>query len=286
LRGTTRTTAAGAVLPWLLAEHTFGRTMTTVRGGAGLSAQYQEPLLVTVAPADQVPETARSYDLSIEQPLAPGIGVQVNGFYRVERDVLRLAGEDRVDPITGQRIVQTTFPVFSPTLDGTARGAEIVFMRRSAAPLTGWVSYSWAHTTYHDTLTGESFDGDFDQRHTFNVFAQQRLSYRMTVSGKLRIGSNVPLVGYFAGTTVPDALKLSAFRNQVRLPVYARLDIRANRTFTFNRSRLTLFVEVMNLLARDNLRQTDGSIRANLDAIGFTDRLLPRVPSAGVLFEF
>ena len=34
------------------------------------------------------------------------------------------------------------------------------------------------------------------------------------------------------------------------------------------------------------LRQVDGSIRTNLDAIGFVDRLLPRVPSAGLLFEF
>jgi hypothetical protein len=79
---------------------------------------------------------------------------------------------------------------------------------------------------------------------------------------------------------------LSVTRNDVRLPVYARLDVRANRTFTFKRSRMTLFVEVMNLIGRDNLRQTDGSIRLNLDAVGFVDRLLPRVPSAGLLFEF
>ena len=159
-------------------------------------------------------------------------------------------------------------------------------IRRSPTGLSGWIGYTWAHTRYHDDVTGEAFDGDFDQRHTLNVFVQQRLSYRMTVSGKLRVGSNFPIVGYFAGTTVPDALKLSTLRNQVRLPVYARLDVRANRTFTFQRSRLTLFVEVMNLLGRENLRQTDGSIRPNLDAIGYVDRLLPRVPSAGVLFEF
>jgi hypothetical protein len=281
--------AVGAVLPWALAEHTFGHT--TVRGGFGRSAQYQDPMLVAVAlvavaPSDTVPETANSYDIGVVQPITHTIGLQVNAFYRQEHDVLRPAGEDRVDPITGKRIPETTFPVYSPTLDGTSRGAEIVVMRRSPNGLSGWISYSWARTHYRDTLTGESFDGDFDQRHTFNVFAQQRLSYRMTVSGKLRIGSNIPLVGYFQGTTVPDALKLAVDRNQVRLPLYARLDLRANRTFTFQRSRLTLFVEVMNVLARSNLRQTDGSIRINLDAVGFTDRLLPRVPSAGVLFEF
>ena len=290
VRVTDRSTSAeGAVLPWVLAEHTFGHT--TLRGGFGRSAQYQDPMivavaLVAVAPSDTVPETANSYDLGITQPITKTIGVQVNAFYRSEYDVLRLNGEDRVDPITGARVVQTTFPVYSPTLDGTSRGAELVVMRRAPNGLSGWVSYSWARTHYRDWLTGETFDGDFDQRHTFNVFAQQRLSYRMTVSGKLRVGSNVPLVGYFEGTTVPDALKLFTLRNDVRLPMYARLDLRANRTFTFQRSRLTLFVEVMNVLARSNLRQTDGSIRLNLDAVGFVDRLLPRVPSAGLLFEF
>lgn len=290
VRATDRSTSAeGAVLPWVLAEHTFGHT--TLRGGVGRSAQYQDPMLVAtalvaVAPSDTVPETALSYDFGIDQPINKTTGVQVNLFYRREHDVLRLAGEDRIDPITGQRIVQTTFPVFSPTLDGTSQGAEFVVMRRAAGGLSGWVSYSWARTHYRDTLTGESFGGDFDQRHTFNVFAQQRLSYRLTVSTKLRIGSNVPLVGYFEGTTVPEDLTLSITRNDVRLPMYARLDVRANRTFTFKRSRMTLFVEVMNLIGRDNLRQTDGSIRVNLDAVGFVDRLLPRVPSAGLLFEF
>jgi hypothetical protein len=106
----------------------------------------------------------------------------------------------------------------------------------------------------------------------------------MTVSAKLRVGSGFPIVGYFDGT--PEALRLSMRRNNVRLPVYARLDVRANRTFTFARSRLTLFVEVMNLLGRHNLRQTDGGVRNNSEAVGFVDRLLPRVPSAGLLFEF
>jgi len=285
VRGTDRSlTTHGAVLPWVLGEYTVGRT--TFRGGAGRSAQFLDPLLVYSPAADAVPETATAYDASVDQAIGHGIRLQATGFYRTDNDVLRRTGEDRVDPVTGARIVESTFPVFSPTLTGTSRGAEVVLMRRSPTGLSGWVSYSWAHTKYRDRVTGEAFDGDFDQRHTLNIFAQQRLSYRMTVSGKFRVGSSFPLVGYFEGTTVPDDLQLSVWRNQVRLPVYARLDVRANRTFTFQRSRLTLFVEVMNLSGRQNLRQTDGSIRPNLDAIGYIDRLLPRVPSAGVLFEF
>ena len=59
-------------------------------------------------------------------------------------------------------------------------------------------------------------------------------------------GSNFPLVGYFEGTL--DDLHLGSERNQVRLPTYARLDIRANRTFTFDRRRLTLFLEIVNAI--------------------------------------
>ena len=79
---------------------------------------------------------------------------------------------------------------------------------------------------------------------------------------------------------------LGAERNRVRLPRYARLDLRAKRTFTFDRRRLTLFVEVMNALGRENVGQADGSIRANLEAVGYAERLIPFVPSAGFLIEF
>jgi hypothetical protein len=138
---------------------------------------------------------------------------------------------------------------------------------------------------YRDRNTAEEFDGDFDQRHTLNVFVLQRLSYRLAVSGKLRVGSNFPIVGYFSGT--PEAMHLASERNQVRLPLYSRLDVRANRTFTFQRSRLTLFVEVMNLLGRENGGQSDGFIRLpSLEAVGYVQGLLPRIPSAGFLFEF
>ena len=162
-------------------------------------------------------------------------------------------------PITGLRIPESVFPVFHQQPRWNVAGRSICcLIRRSASPLSGWIGYTWSHTHYDDTATGEAFDGDFDQRHTLNVFLQQRLSYRLAVSGKLRIGSNFPIVGYFSGSPRPCSWR--RVRNEVRLPLYARLDVRANRTFTFERSRLTLFVEVMNLLGRDNGGQSDGFV--------------------------
>ena len=278
-----RSTGEHVASPWLLTERTWGTT--TFRAGAGRSAQFADPLVRALSTGVFDPEHAASYDFSIEQPLARGWRIQGSLFYRDESNVIRRTGEERVDPVTGGFVPPSVFPVYSNSLAGTTRGAELVLSRRSAASLSGWVGYTWSHTRYRDGNTAEDFDGDFDQRHTLNVFVLQRLSYRLAVSGKLRIGSNFPIAGYFSGT--PEAMHLASERNQVRLPLYSRLDVRANRTFTFQRSRLTLFVEVMNLLGRENGGQSDGFIRfPSLEAVGYIELLFPRIPSAGFLFEF
>jgi hypothetical protein len=170
-------------------------------------------------------------------------------------------------------------------LNGTSRGLDLLFGRRATSGLTGWVSYTYARTPEHDRISSENFDGDFDQRHTLNVFVQERLSYRTAISLKLRAGSNVPMVGYFQGA--PDALRLGAERNQVRLPNYVRLDLRANHTFTFTRRRLTLFVEVVNATNRTNLGQAPGFVSgAAFTVVNETQKLLPFLPSVGILIEF
>ena len=283
LRVAGRTLATGAgVSPWVLAERRVGTL--TFRASAGGSTQFFDPALVLANDAIIRPEHARSFDLGAAHQLTRTIQWQVTVFSRQESQVLRTVGENRVDPVRHVRIVESVFPLFSGSIDGSARGVDVVLQRRAPSGLTGWIGYTWAHTEHRDTTTGETFDADFDQRHTLNVFALQRLSYRLTFSAKLRVGSNFPLVGYFEKR--PDGIWLAEDRNRVRLPVYARLDLRANRTFTFHRSRLTLFVEVMNALGRRNVGQSDGAIRPSLEAVGYGERLIPFVPSAGFLIEF
>lgn len=271
-----------AVSPWVLAEHRSGRF--SWRGGLGGSAQFPDPLFVFGGGTAIGPERSVGGDVGVGYRLDATTDLRATSFYRAESNGLRLAAEDRLDAITGARQLAGTFPVYLSPLDVTSRGLEVVLMRRSPSSLTGWIGYMWAHTRARDTQTGETFDGDFDQRHTLNVVANQRLSYSLSVGAKLRVGSNVPLTGYFSGDV--DDMRLSSTRNSVRLPTYARLDLRATRTFTFDAQRLTLFVEVMNVLGRDNFGQAEGAIRTSLQAEGYLERLIPFVPSAGFLIEF
>ena len=99
------------------------------------------------------------------------------------------------------------------------------------------------------------------------------------------MGSNFPIPGYYS--EAGGEYFVSDSRNDVRLPIYARLDLRANRTFNWSRKRLTLFAEVINVLNRDNLRFDPPSINPiTRRATGLFETMLPILPSAGVLIEF
>jgi hypothetical protein len=105
------------------------------------------------------------------------------------------------------------------------------------------------------------------------------------VAAKLRIGSNFPLPGYWEARH--GGIFVGSRRNEIRLPAYARLDLRANRVFNYEKRRLTLFVEVMNVLNRANYRAVSPSITARTQqATDYTQELFPLMPSAGLLFEF
>jgi hypothetical protein len=176
-------------------------------------------------------------------------------------------------------------PRYQNALDGWSRGVELTVERRDTNGVSGWVSYAYGRARYNDRLTGESFWGDFDQRHALTLVGQYRLSGHTSLGVKFRAGSNVPLAGYF--TERDGRIYLTDRRNETRLPYYTRLDLRADRTFTFTKKRLTLFVEILNLLNRKNVGPTDGTVRfGTQEAVGFVEELFPLVPSAGLLIEF
>jgi hypothetical protein len=157
--------------------------------------------------------------------------------------------------------------------------------RRSPTGLSGWVAYAYGDTRYTDEARGETFPGDFDQRHAVNLLGTYRLTPRTSVGATFRAGSNFPIPGYLnAGGGV---LRAGSDRNTARLPAYARLDLRGDHGFDWLGVRLTLFGEALNVLNRTNLGLGSGRIDpATGEATGFTDPLLDRRLSAGVVLEY
>jgi hypothetical protein len=284
-----------AVSPWLNAEW---QITPDLRWRGGVSTSHQSPLVEqaeTINPgAKLVPERARAWDLGVERTFAGQWRTSVNVFRRREHDLLRLiGGEPRVVEGTifrpsvtvtaGGQIVRQ--PYWENAMTGRASGVGVVVERRAANGLSGWLAYSRDRITLHDEVRGETFAGDFDQRHTFNAYGLYRWSERTALSARWRLGSNFPMPGYYRETDL--GVVLSEARNELRLPLYSRLDVRADRAFTFRGSRLTLFVEVLNLANRSNLGPGDPDISVvNGRVRGLFDELFPLLPSAGLIVEF
>jgi outer membrane receptor for ferrienterochelin and colicin len=276
-----RTTAS----PWIQTLWPLNRALT-VRAGVGV--HHQEPDFALVLGARGTPglkpERAYHADVGIEGRITGAARWQMTVYNREDRDLFRLPGSE-LRVVNGTLVFPPLTTRYANALDGYARGIEWLVQRQSPNGFSGWASYALGYARYQDVTTGETFWGDYDQRHTVNLFGTYRMSDRLSLSARFRYGSNFPTVGYydarggtyFAGTE----------RNTLRVPAYSRVDVRANRTFTWDRKRLTLFVEAINVANRSNARAAlPGVNRQTFVVTGLYEAMVPLIPAVGILLEF
>jgi outer membrane cobalamin receptor len=227
-------------------------------------------------------ERATNVSGGVEALLGERMRVNVEVFDREDANLFFSLSEPRLE---GGLITFTQFP-FQNSLDGHARGFEVTLQRRSANKLAGWISYSYLRTKLTDSQTGLSFVADNEQRHLFNAYASYRFTDTWNFSSVFRFGSGPPIPGFFR--QVDDFYFLSDQRNETHVPDYARLDVRVSKAFLFNRWKLTLTGEVLNVLNRENLRYAgfDRFSVVNGRVFGQLDRVLPILPSVGAVIEF
>jgi hypothetical protein len=271
--------------PWLQTEVALPARLT-LRAGGGIYQQFPDfqHVVGAFAGAGLAPERSIHGEVSIEHRLSPSLRAQVALYHREDEDVIRRADAD-TRLVAGRVVRGSATAPFDTRLDGYARGVELVVQRSSPSGFSGWLSYAYGENRYEDRITHESFWGDLDQRHTLNAYFFYRFTPRFSASAKYRMGSNFPIPGYYAREG--GSYFVGPERNALRLPVYGRLDLRANRTFTWSRRRLTLFAEVINLLNQDNVRFSPPRINNSTRQVTrLFDSLVPVVPSAGILVEF
>jgi Carboxypeptidase regulatory-like domain/TonB-dependent Receptor Plug Domain len=231
-------------------------------------------------------ERATHYIFQVEQLLNEKTRVRFEAYDREDRnDIYSADTEYRL--LNGQPIgprLGITGGRYQNNLRGHARGIELFVERHSVNKLSGWISYSYGVARYRDAATNLSFDGDFDQRHTLNLYGTYRLKPTLNVSSKYRYGSNIPLPAFLL--VQGESTTLSSQRNQSRPPAYSRLDVRANKAFHFDRWKLTLYGEVLNILGHKNIRYTRDVDTVNRTLSFDKDTMFPVLPIAGLRVEF
>jgi outer membrane receptor protein involved in Fe transport len=184
--------------------------------------------------------------------------------------------------------------LYQNVLTGHARGFELTLQRRSANKLNGWISYAYSrtlldanrvHELIFSVIDNLTFVSDSDQRHTLNVYGNYRFTDTWNFSAEWRYGSGQPVPGFYGHDAA--GYFLTTQRNQVRVPFYNRVDVRLSKAFIFKKAKLTVTGEVLNLFNRENVRYAGFDFfNFNGRVSGQLDRLLPIVPSAGVVIEF
>jgi TonB dependent receptor/CarboxypepD_reg-like domain/TonB-dependent Receptor Plug Domain len=255
----------------------------TVRAGFGRYAQFPdfERLFGERGNPSLRAERATHYNLSVERTFGSRYRALVEIYDREDRDLLFSLAEPRLQ---ANKVTFARLP-FRNSLSGHARGLEFTVQRRSANRLSGWVTYSYATSLFKDSQTGLSFPSDVDQHHTLSAYGSYRFTHTFNVSSQWRYGSGFPLPGFFRAQGAD--LFLSSERNLVRQPLYSRVDLRANKAFLFERWKLNLSAELLNITNHKNFRLP---VIDGIDATGRVFRrfgdAMPILPGLGVAIEF
>lgn len=231
------------------------------------------------------PEAATGFDGRWSYRSGQGFELALGGYYRRRKEVpWRYEGQWRLED---GEIVPPSLDPYENILADRSYGADIMIGRRIPNGLSGWVAYAWGKSLWSEEQ-GVWFPGNYDQRNGLSVFAHYRWTSNVELSVKWRFASGMPVPVY--AKEKDGKYYLAEQRNQERLPDYARLDARLAKSFPKDRYRITLFVEVLNLSNRDNVRYAGyefGSVNPGTGRIrNLTMEQFPILPTAGIMFEF
>ena len=269
-------------------------------------------------------ERATHMVVGVEQDLGADLTARVEGYYKRFDDLLigRLETEaerrDRISQYDFPQNLEDSIPTAplitsNPTNagGGYAYGFDFYLNHANrAAPLTGWLSYAWGRANRESY--GQRYAFEYDRRHAFNAVGRYRLTSRWDLAATARIASGFP-------HTAPVGLRVSAVEdergrlvpgtdldgnliytvdygsvenlNSGRLPYYARVDLRAMYQPGGATGRWSLYIEVINLLGRDNpvelepeLEHDPGSNMPRL--VEVASQGFPRIPTFGFRLRF
>jgi outer membrane receptor protein involved in Fe transport len=175
----------------------------------------------------------------------------------------------------------------------SARGVELsISGGDEQGGLLWWTSYGWAEI--RDEAGNGNIVRSWDQTHSFKAGINW-LHGPWSISGATAIHTGWPKTELLAeSVTNPDGSERLALsttrRNSLRYSNFASLDFRISRDFDFSKGRLTGFLEITNVLNRNNpccleySIQTDSSGSQSLQAS--QQNWLPLVPSLGIIWRF
>jgi hypothetical protein len=227
------------------------RPALTLQASAGLYHQPPSPEDLSAVFGNPALGPTRAVHVSAGAAVRVGVGggllVEGVGFYRhLDQQVVRSAVA--TPPLAG-----------ALSQDGTGRsyGLQILVRAEPWRGLSGWLAYTVGRSERRDHA-GEALRlADYDQTHLLTLVA----SYRRRGWGagvRLRHATGLPrtpVVDAFFDVQGDQFQPLFGARNASRLPDFVQLDLRVDRSFTFGRLMLEVYLDVQNVTYRRNAEE-------------------------------
>jgi hypothetical protein len=276
-------------LAWLIGPR------TTIRSAWGLyyQPQYIHELQVQDGITDFAPaQRAEHALLSVEHGFHNGLHLRVEAYHKGLEDV-RPHFENQLNPIEILPEIEPDRIMVAPER-AKADGVEVVLSRSNGHRWTWWLSYAWSEA--QDLIDGEWVPRSWDQTHTanFSINYQRGRTWSFNLSGIYHTGwpttaIEAELHQYPDGTYAVWAWL--GPRNAERYDDYLRFDLRASRDFHLRQSTARLFIEIINLLNRENLSRLENvnfliSPDGNLVVSENRESYFPIIPTFGLRWTF
>jgi TonB family protein len=259
---------------------------TTLKGGAGifhqpptpvqLDSQFGNPSLPLVW-ADQ-------YHLGLEQGITQALSLDTTIYYLRRHDIA--VGSSRMGADGG-------LERYAPHGHARGYGLEVLLKHRPTREFYGWIAYTLSRSEDRRLWGGEGTPPStpfrptqFDQTHNLIVVASRQLGSSWEVGTRFRLVTGVPeteVLGAYLDIDYGDWDPVEGPENAVRRQVFHQLDLRAERTFTFDAWRFSIYLDVQNVYNAENPEATLHDYRYRESA---PVRGLPILPVLGVRGRF
>lgn len=239
------------------------------------------------------PERVRQAVLGYTHRFGGGFSARID-LYDKQYDDLRPRFENVLDPM--QLIPEGAsdrMRIDAP--QARARGVELTVRREAEHGLSGWISLGYARA--EDLDAGVWRPRTWEQRQSLSFGGSWAgPGWDLSVAGLVHSGTPTTAIGINA-TPLPgggfnfDVEGVVGERNAERMDPYARVDMRVSRNLQLTSSELSFYLEITNLLGRQNQCCIDSyHVQAGRDNTLYLEQeqsnWLPLLPSVGFQWEF
>jgi hypothetical protein len=141
-------------------------------------------------------------------------------------------------------------PIYTNEGIGRVYGAELLVRLELWRNLFGWISYTLSRSERLDHADQDWHLFQYDQTHILTLIASYKLPRGFQIGVRFRYVTGDPITGVLGAFYDSNADRYQPIAGPVfgdRLGAFYQFDARIDKAFTFNRWRLSLYLDVQNV---------------------------------------